>query len=214
MRDFDFINEIKDIFPHKNDKIRGSQLEPNRLAFLAATSKFEFVIRDEIAYRLHNKFMKQDGGYIVAREWKRYDLAILDNSRDVICLVEFKAGSIASAIERHSLNTEKDIRKLLRSRNRKISSAQKYVVLILMLPQNKFNANLKGVVKYLPGINHQFKISNPIEENYYDKWKAHLEKIKIGKTDYNPPFRIDAGIYNGVNIYLDLYIAGPLKPMK
>ena len=46
------------------------------LAYLALTSKPEFAIRDRLAFELHKQLFPE---YIVAREWKRIDMAILRN---------------------------------------------------------------------------------------------------------------------------------------
>jgi hypothetical protein len=67
----------------------GGEFRPNELAYLAATMKVEAAIRDRLAFRLHQDY--EPSGYIVAREWNRVDLAVLDPAGAPLALVEFKA---------------------------------------------------------------------------------------------------------------------------
>ena len=45
------------------------------LPYLLLTSKSESIVRDLLAFRLHEKF--QGKNYVVAREWSRTDIAVL-----------------------------------------------------------------------------------------------------------------------------------------
>ncbi|MBI6873430.1 hypothetical protein [Clostridium aciditolerans] len=56
----------------------------NELAYLSLTSKNESIIRDKIAYRLNLELDKSK--YIIAREYKRIDIVILENNsiKDII----------------------------------------------------------------------------------------------------------------------------------
>lgn len=63
--------------------------DTDELAYFALTSKPEAQIRDRLAYRLHLQLTDRD--LIVAREWKRTDLAILDGAEKPLALVEAKA---------------------------------------------------------------------------------------------------------------------------
>ena len=55
------------------DKLFGK----NELAYLALTSKIENPIRDKIAVYLNNKLYEKD--ILIAREWKRTDIAAIKN---------------------------------------------------------------------------------------------------------------------------------------
>jgi hypothetical protein len=62
---------------------------PNELAYLAATTKIELPFRDRLAYLLHRRL--EPAGILVAREWRRIDLAILAADGVPTCLLELKA---------------------------------------------------------------------------------------------------------------------------
>lgn len=67
----------------------GSEFRPNELAYLATTTKVEAAIRDRLAFRLHQDY--EPSGCIVAREWNRVDLAVLDPNGVPLALVELEA---------------------------------------------------------------------------------------------------------------------------
>jgi hypothetical protein len=79
--------KYRDILDDEMKKIAISFNE-NELAYLALTSKIEFPIRDKLAYNLYKKLWGQ--GIIVAREWRRSDLAFLDGGEPVF-ICELKA---------------------------------------------------------------------------------------------------------------------------
>jgi hypothetical protein len=60
---------------------------PDELAYLALTSKVEHAVRDRLAWALQTEL----GDAVVAREWKRCDLAILDDLAVPLALIEAKA---------------------------------------------------------------------------------------------------------------------------
>lgn len=66
-----------------------AEFRPNELAYLAVTTKVEAAIRDRLAFRLHQDY--EPSGCIVAREWNRVDLAVLDPVGAPLALVELKA---------------------------------------------------------------------------------------------------------------------------
>src|SRR3954447_11031963 len=66
----------------------GRRFERDELAFLALTSKIELPIRDRLAYSLYQRLDE----CLVAREWKRVDLAVLsDDGKTPVMLLEAKA---------------------------------------------------------------------------------------------------------------------------
>lgn len=62
--------------------------EPDELAYLALTSKPEFVIRDATAFQLYRQLTPK--GLLVAREWRHSDIAILENDAPA-AIVELKS---------------------------------------------------------------------------------------------------------------------------
>jgi hypothetical protein len=66
-----------------------AEFHPNELAYLAATCKIEFPIRDKLAFYLHKELA--GSGLIVAREWDRIDLAIVVPDGRPAAILEAKA---------------------------------------------------------------------------------------------------------------------------
>ena len=81
--------------------------QPNELAFLALQGKIELQLRDKIAWYLQQnfpngvKYVRKEFG-IVGRS--KCDLALLDDSMNPLCLIEFKAHS--SATDEHKPKTK------------------------------------------------------------------------------------------------------------
>ncbi len=216
MSGIDFLSEIAGLFPNQSP-----DLNDNRFAFLAATSKCELAVRDEIAFRLQRKYLDPQkspgffpGAFYVSREWdKRYDLAVLKPSGEAACIVEFKAVATADKIKDHAAEIRKDFEKLVG--DPEIAGAQKYLILVVMLPEGKFEDPVVAVVKkYLHRINQQFDDGRKLDGlKYFDEdWKRLLKGQGIKTTDPEGVRRItiDAGSYAGTGIKLDLFTAGPL----
>ena len=66
------------------------QFRKNELAYLALTQKPEHVLRDRLAFELHQTLQKRDASLCVCREWRRVDLAILKGDTPKL-LLEAKA---------------------------------------------------------------------------------------------------------------------------
>ena len=64
--------------------------EPEELAYLALTSKVEGPLRDRLAFRLRQR-LDRESGLAVAREWKRFDLAVVTEAGEAQLLLEAKA---------------------------------------------------------------------------------------------------------------------------
>src|SRR5438105_184489 len=62
-----------------------ASFDPGELAYLALTSKVEHAVRDRLAWALSKR------GHCVAREWRRTDLAVLDEAGDPRAALEAKA---------------------------------------------------------------------------------------------------------------------------
>lgn len=86
---------------------RGYQwFPPNKLAYLALTSKPEFVIRDQLAWRIHSNMWPE---VLVAREWQakgkgafHSDLAVLPAvGPDPLILLELKAMYTFDAVKKN-----------------------------------------------------------------------------------------------------------------
>jgi len=118
------------------------------LAYLALTSKPEFAIRDALAFQLYKQLLYKQPfpKYIVAREWKRKDIAILHNGEPEVFL-QLKTWSLFTFIKdsrKHFEDVRDDVRKCQR-----IKRGSRVYSLILAthidsVPDNRY----EGVVKY------------------------------------------------------------------
>lgn len=66
-------------------KDAGASFESGELSYLALTSKVEHAVRDRLAWALSKR------GHRVAREWRRTDLAVLNDAGDPLVALEAKA---------------------------------------------------------------------------------------------------------------------------
>lgn len=73
-----------------NMQFLGKDFRSNELAYLALTSKIEFPIRDRLAFRLCQRLL-ESSDLAVAREWKKYDLAVVTDGSEARLLLEAKA---------------------------------------------------------------------------------------------------------------------------
>ena len=126
---------------------------PDKLVYFALTSKIEFQLRDRIAFHLYNKFREK---YIVTREWKKCDLAILDKeSLKPLFLIECKACYGFDLINKGTLKEyvtaiNKDFEKSSR-----IADTDTEIISILFItkPAHNIPENLLPIIKYSKAIN-------------------------------------------------------------
>jgi predicted house-cleaning noncanonical NTP pyrophosphatase (MazG superfamily) len=97
--------EIQELFPTVIDNL---STKNGRLTYLSLTSKPEGPIRDEFAWILSNKLRESNPNLVSAREYSRYDLAILEifenpelkKAKRVEHIFEFKVGSAGNFRDR------------------------------------------------------------------------------------------------------------------
>ena len=182
------------------------KFEQNELAYLSLTSKIEAVLRDKIAFNLH-RFYRE--GYIVAREWKRCDLAILDiKSKNPILLIEFKAcysfDLITEKVSNKYFNAIiKDYNKV---ENLKSSDTRVLNILFITCPQNIIEDEYKSIIKYNTGINKALRLhlkSNQIEEIGHQLLTEKFTNIYYsgfsGGKAFNVPVNINFCLINQNN---------------
>jgi hypothetical protein len=94
------------------------EIPTNELAYLALTSKIEIPIRNKWAYLLHKKLGED---FVVSREWRRADLAILESvpvskkTKILVprCLIELKAMYTFEGLPKENKNTKEDPSKIM-----------------------------------------------------------------------------------------------------
>ena len=143
-----------------NLRTLGDDFRPNELAYLALTSKIEFLIRDRLAFRRLRQRIAETSNLAVAREWKRFDLAVVTDRSEAQLLLEAKAmysfNLFTSSINKFVRACSKDQRKL-QKHDAKSQTSPTLLTLALVTHPHRPEAiplNWGGVVKYFDDIRH------------------------------------------------------------
>ena len=172
----------------------------NELAYLALTSKVERPVQDKWAFLLHRELQPK---YLVAREWKRLDIAIL-NKETPKALIELSAVytfDVFSKSKRIIQKLEKDEEK-----SKKLFPKCKniYTVLLMTHPYSRFPKALTSL-KYRKGVNASYnkgkmrENSEPTEakDKMVEKLKQKVKGriITDGKLEAGEAFGIKTSIF-------------------
>jgi hypothetical protein len=187
------------------------RFDVDELAFLALTSKMELPIRDRLAYALFRRLPE----FLVAREWKRVDLAVLAPGDPPVprMLLEAKAlytfdlvGEDAW-IRRYPDKVERDVEKL-RAIKDLPSDTQLFGLILATHPTAAVGSDLKQVAKYLPGISKAVAalgdaqaVAREAERSLRSRLD-HLGAIHQGE--------IRAGQAYGVPLVISYWLLGPI----
>jgi hypothetical protein len=149
------------------------QAVEGELAFLSLSSKIEQNFRDRIAVKL--QYSDICNQLIIAREYKRCDLAILDINLSPILILEFKACYsfdlvMEKKINEYKLEIEKDFSKSAE----KFPGTPMYSILFITHSKNLIPRNLYGVVKYHSQINKNLKLYDNNESRLNDEGKSNF----------------------------------------
>jgi hypothetical protein len=130
------------------------RFELNELAYLALTSKVELPIRDRLAFALHRRLDQR----LVAREWKRVDLAILaDDGSTPELLLEAKALYTFDLIgedvwvDRYPKKVRDDVA-ALRARSDLVERTQLFALVLATHPRSEAGPQLRQLAKYSRGV--------------------------------------------------------------
>jgi hypothetical protein len=183
---------------------------PDELAYLALTSKVELPIRDRLAWVLHTALP----GKIVAREWRRTDLAVLDSSGTVpLALIEAKAlysFDVASSAGRGTAYfpglVSGDITKA-RKLSREIGQDPAVFALVFVTHPMGEPPNLPNIIKYVSAIRGSARYGSPAKVR--DLAAKHLGQAleRLGPVRNG---QMDAGSAFGTPTAVDYWIVGPV----
>jgi len=187
----------------------GSDFRQNELAYLALTSKVEMPVRDKLAYKLHSN---PNCEAIIAREWKRVDIALLEDKTDTFppnakvyswlgnaeALIELKA--VYTGDFKSKSSTVKyiaDLERDLNSMNEIGMGKPKYNILLATHIHQKIQKPYPPQIKY-PSIANR-TAGNDIEEVINDisgKLKKTFEKkpIATGIIDAGEAFGLEVKV--------------------
>lgn len=157
-----------------------SDFRENELAYLALTTKIEHPIRDRWAFRLHEM---SSGKFIVSREWKRTDLALLEDTAPR-ALIELKAMyTFDAALDKNGISGFTQAMRADELKAAKLANerTQIYTVLLATHPKSIIPEDLEGVVKYRHGINKALRRYGSAESVLKEAAGA-IENKFIGKN--------------------------------
>ena len=177
-----------------------AKFEPDELAYLALTSKPEFVIRDAIAFQLYRQLNPQ--GLLVAREWRRSDIAILENDAPV-AIVELKSMyTFDTSKASYQQAVVADIEKARGVANQE---TQVFALLLVTHPSGVVDMKFSNVVKYIDALNKAYTIStsDALRENAADVLPNWCSE-GVATTG-----SINGGFAFGVQVYVDFFLYGP-----
>lgn len=157
------IQNLDDLLINSLEKIGENSFSENELSFLALTSKVENPIRDRWSYKLHSELQSD---YLLAREWNRSDIAIIDIACPV-AIIEIKAmytfdcltfSSSKPKLDSYIKNLNNDEEK---AKNLGCSETAVYTVLLATHPCRSIPDDKKSVIKYNYEINRSLKSKDP-----------------------------------------------------
>lgn len=180
--------------------------DPDELAYLALTSKPEAQIRDRLAYRLHRQLADRD--VIVAREWKRTDLAILDRAEKPLALVEAKALLSADLlydrrIEKWHARVRADIDKASEcAKEAHAPDAEIYALVIATNVLTEVRVDQRWFVKY------------GVRLRQVTSWEDASHRLRGLLPRAAPPreHSFGAGEAFGIRVEVTTWLFGPVKP--
>ncbi|MFJ9634483.1 hypothetical protein ACIRU8_43005 [Streptomyces sp. NPDC101175] len=184
-----------------------SSFATGELAYLALTSKVELPLRDRLAWSLHTALPE----FVVAREWHRSDLAVLDlDARIPHALIEAKAMYSFDVARADgpglAAYTSKIAADLNKARDLARDAPTGVFGLAFVTHPQGAPPHLPNVIKYISGIRGALRLGTETEVR-----QAAAANLSSALRDLGPVLggRLDAGEAFGVNIAIDYWIVGP-----
>ncbi len=191
----------------------GDEFSQNELAYLAVTSKIEFPIRDRLAYRLVKRLASEGLSVrrAVAREWKRFDLAIVNDAQRAELLLEAKAWYTDDLYFENPkvLPASQEDKVKLLNKGPHCGDAPELLTLILLThihTPNEIATDWNGVVKYLPYLHKRkcdFSITNVFNAIRHQYGELEHPIFSVGS--------IEGGCAFGSRISVIYSIFGPFE---
>lgn len=173
----------------------GEEFRKDELAYLSLTGKIELAFRDRWAFLLH----RRSGNFLISREWKNTDIAILDGDRPA-ALLELKAmysfDAIHSDINKFYKYVKKDEKKALKLGKSVGSKPAVYTILLVTSPKGKVHDRYKTLVKWSSRINRR--------EISFGHTKSAVEQ-KFGKNNLCSGY-ISAGKVFGIEVNIQYWV--------
>ena len=186
----------------------GSVFEPDELAFLASTSKAELPIRDRLAWTLQQALGE---AFTVSREWRRADLVVL--AGDEVCAqVEAKALYAFDVLRPTNRQSYLDRLVADSAKMAALAASDRYLLSIITDVRGDMPTELNShVVKYSAGIAAAIKAGgDSVRSVARERW---LEGLTDTFGCDTAEVQINAGSVWGLDVSVDLFLTGPLRPV-
>ena len=189
------------------------EIDPDDLAFLFATGKSELEIRNQIALHMHRN---RSENQVVSREWRRHDLALLENGIPKL-IIEGKTWIHADAANPKKLNTgEKSIRHGMLKDLKKIEKTSKtygkingYISLVLFTVDVTVKTKKEIKIANIKYADSHFKaINSKMIDSGGGGGRGALSELlqKYGVVKRHP---LEVGEYMGCKVAADFFILQP-----
>ncbi|MGE4456108.1 MAG: hypothetical protein AB7E13_04170 [Arcobacteraceae bacterium] len=158
------------------------EFQPDELAYLSLTTKIELPFRDRWAYSMYKEF--KNTNTVVSREWKRTDLALLENGSPS-ALIELKAMySFDAALKSYDISGFTDAMSRDEEKAKQLAeeNTEIFTVLLATHPEKNIDSSLSGIVKYDTGINKaikRFKSSSAVKDEAIKAVNSNMKKRNI-----------------------------------
>ena len=190
-------NTIEDTIEKTISKVAES-FDKDELAYLALTSKVESPVQDKWAFLLHKELFPK---YLVAREWKRVDIAILDGKTPK-ALIELSAMYTCDAFLSYSNEIIKKLKRDEKNAEKLFPECKNiYTVLLMTHPYSHFPKKLTPL-KYEPIVNAAYNKGKMRENIEPTEAKEEMDKrlnrksiIKTGELKSGVAFDIKTSIF-------------------
>jgi hypothetical protein len=175
-----------------------AEFHADELAYLAATCKIEFPIRDKLAFYLHKKYQAE--GCIVAREWDRIDLAVVDQRRGPLCFVELKAMYTFDAIKNPQKFTDATSADEKKARALAGPETSVYSLLLATHLNGAIDPPFGKAIKYSAGINRAIlshQGANRVRERAFESINERLATrmvVSHGEIDGGSAFGLGVSV--------------------
>ena len=182
------------------------------LAYLALTSKVELPVRDRLAFRLSQQLPE---GLFVAREWRRVDLAVLEEGPEALPRMLLEAKALYSFdlvgppkwATRYPDLVERDVAKL-RAMGSMPVDVQAFVLVLATHPVTEISASLRHIAKYATGVAKAVQLMGDP-----DAVAAEARQRLLGHLRALGPVRegkMNGGTAYGVEINVLYWLFGPI----
>ena len=181
--------------------------DPDELAYLALTSKPEAQVRDRLAYQLHQQLADRD--LMVAREWKRTDLAILRSDGAPEALLEAKALLSPHATRDPHLRNwrervRSDIRKARRTAERvDTADAEIFALVIVTHVCTPVRVDQRSAIKYGRRLTDVAK---------WDEVERNLGQL-LPEAEAPYVRKLGRGVAFGIEVEVWTWLFGPVEPV-